>query len=223
MLQLATAEVADAFQMLTEAESPLIQAATHAFSSSEGGLLLCLLGQRLNSSAVPPAVALGAAACPLQSLNDTAICCLTPAQPAGLVNVSVLVADVGYALLQPAVPQPFEYTAPPQLLGIAPAVGHVGSTVNLVGSGLVSGAGGDPTVLLGDAACAIVAANDTHVTCTATASPLGDVPVSVNVHGVGLASGSLSFTYKAVITAVSPANAHAQFCAVRVDAVRYRS
>ena len=133
MAQLATAEMADAFQLLPEAGSPLVEAATHASSSSEGGLLVCLLGQRLNSSAVPPAVALGAAACPLQSVNDTAVCCLTPAQPVGFVNVSVLLQDVGYALLQPAVPQPFEYTAPPQLLGIAPAIGHAGSTVEIVG------------------------------------------------------------------------------------------
>ena len=144
------------------------------------------------------------------------MCCLTAAHPAGAANLSLLVDGVGYALHTPAL-QPFTYVAPPQLLSISPAVGHVGSLLTLVGSGL-SGGGGTPAVSLGGAACAVVQANDTHISCTAAASPLGSVPVAVTVSGAGLAlhsnashSGSsnastMSFMYRAVVTAIAPTN-----------------
>ena len=212
---LATAELAGGFQMLSEASSPLVAAASEASGSTEGGLLLCLRGARLNSSATPPTLTLGAAACVLRSINDTAVCCLTAAHPAGAANLSLFVEGVGYAL-HAAMLQPFTFTyvAPPQLLSISPTVGHVGSLVALVGSGL-SGGGGSPVVRLGGAACAVVQSNDTHVTCTASSSPLGSVPVAATVDGVGLAlvngsgstsSSSLRFTYRAVITTISPTN-----------------
>ena len=44
---LATAELADGFQMRSEASSPLITAASASSGSTEGGLLLCLHGERL--------------------------------------------------------------------------------------------------------------------------------------------------------------------------------
>ena len=44
---LATAELVDGFQMRSQASSPLITAASASSGSTEGGLLLCLHGERL--------------------------------------------------------------------------------------------------------------------------------------------------------------------------------
>ena len=120
---------------------------------------------------------------------------------------------VGYALHNPA--QHFAYVAPPLLLSVSPTVGHAGSLLTIVGSGLAGG-GGAPQVSLGGATCAVVQANDTHISCTAAESPLGSKPVAVTVSGAGLAlhsnashgggsnASTVSFTYRAVVTAIAP-------------------
>ena len=50
---LATTELENGFQMLSEASSPLITATSDSSGSTEGGLLLCLHGERLTLTTQP--------------------------------------------------------------------------------------------------------------------------------------------------------------------------
>ena len=85
----ASSHVALGLQLLSVDASPLIEAFSPVAGSTEGGLTVCVRGQRLNASVTAPLVRIGNASCAVQRYNDSDLCCTTGGHVAGVYNVSV--------------------------------------------------------------------------------------------------------------------------------------
>ena len=204
------ASASGAFSFLAAAATPTLETASASGGSSAGGLVYCLSGERLDGSAHE--VLLGSALCPPLSSSDGLVCCVTPPHAVGTVNVTLRLAGLGDAL-QPSPRLQFEYEAAPQLAvpqlaAVSPATGHPGSTLVLLGSGLVGGTASSAVeVLLGGTLCTDVQGNSTRLECTVPSVAPGTVvtpQVRVPTVGYAEAASSVSFAFQAAVTAVSP-------------------
>ena len=204
----ATRLVHSGLEVLPLAETPLVESVSSVQGSTEGGLQLCLSGQRLDAGA-SPLVELGGATCVVFRNSFSEVCCTTGKQAAGVFDVTVHYRGVGSALFSAAASSSFEYITAPTLLAVAPAMGHPGSLISL--DLLGDHPTVTPAVTLGIAPCAGVSIErlpgdtTTRIYCNATDASLGNVPVALLIPGVGRAASGFSFTYRPAITGVSPA------------------
>ena len=209
--------LASAYKLVNFADAMSVSSISPAAGSAEGGLLVCIEGQNLNQT-ITPTVLVGSAACDTTNTTQNAslLCCTTSNHSMGLVNVSVHSPSFGHAI--ESLPNfnewglLFNYTPAPTLFAITPTVGHAGSEIDIEMSDVVP-SGVRPIVTIGNASCVNVvvsapttsyASSSVHITCNVTDGPPGTLAVSVNVPGVGLAEGNLSFTMGPAITAISP-------------------
>lgn len=86
--------------------------------------------------------------------------------------------------------------------GCVSVVAFSGATLTISGSSFGASTA-DNTVTIGGVACTVTSASSTQLVCTVGAGT-GSHDVEVNVVGVGLASGTFSFTYNTQITGISP-------------------
>ena len=204
------ASASGAFSFLAAAATPTLETASASGGSSAGGLVYCLSGERLDGSAHE--VLLGSALCPPLSSSDGLVCCVTPPHAVGTVNVTLRLAGLGDAL-QPSPRLQFEYEAAPQLAAVSPATGHPGSTLVLLGSGLVGGTASSAVeVLLGGTLCTDVQGNSTRLECTVPSVAPGTVvtpQVRVPTVGYSEAASDVIFTFEAAVTAISPTSGSA--------------
>lgn len=81
-------------------------------------------------------------------------------------------------------------------------VGFSGATLTITGTSF-GATPADNTVTIGGVDCPVTTASSTQLVCTLGAGT-GTHDVEVNVAGVGLASGSHTFTYNTRITSIAP-------------------
>ena len=96
---LATAELVDGFQMRSQASSPLITAASASSGSTEGGLLLCLHGERL-------ALTLNLTLTLTFTLTLTLTLTLNLALIRNLTLTLTLTLTLNFILIPPLIPRP---------------------------------------------------------------------------------------------------------------------
>ena len=208
--EVASASVADGYQLLAATESMTLTGLDVTAGSTAGGTSICVSGTNLDGGGVTPTVLLGTAPCLNATGSATQLCCIASAAPAGSTAITVQTPQLGVALATGSMP-PFVYTTAPTVHSSSPSSGRAGSTITVAMDTPPSGSP-TPAVTLGGYPCASVVAVDngdgsTTLTCVAPNAPPGvhRVHVSIPSFGDAVGSGDLTFEIAIVITAVSPA------------------
>jgi hypothetical protein len=189
---------ADQFTYLTV---PAVQTISPATGPLNGGTQVTITGTSFTAATV---VDFGTVpAINVVVVSATQITAISPAESAGVVNVTVT-GPVGTSGTSPA--DQFTYVAAPTVTGVSPAKGPSagGTTVTITGTGFT----GATVVDFGAAAAAITSDTATQIVATAPTGTSGTVPVSVvTPGGISAASPADQFTYLAAptVTGVSPA------------------
>ncbi|EOD39164.1 hypothetical protein EMIHUDRAFT_223628, partial [Emiliania huxleyi CCMP1516] len=169
-----SSRIESAYTLLGSSSAPLLEALDAVSGSAAGGLRLCMSGQRL---AETNAVSIGDAACALESVNSTQVCCITGPHPEGIANVS-LTSPLGNT-----VPLAFTHSPAPRVTSLTSSSGYDGMTLGLIGTDLAVPA----EVHIGTVPCPVINASSTMITCTVGSMPLGEFGISAVVSGVGAA------------------------------------
>jgi hypothetical protein len=146
----------------------------------------------------------------LNLINDSILTVITPANPAGTVDVSVYSATGTRSTWKSTAVYMYEEVARPRVSGISPSSGPAagGTTVTITGSGF----SGTENVRFGEKyARDLTVTDDNHIRITTPESPPGLVTVSVkNSVGVGSSQGSSAmFLYEypfPELTGISPSS-----------------
>ena len=143
-------------------------------------------------------------------VNDSSLTVITPAHPAGTVDVAVYSAAGARSTWKSTAVYMYEEVARPRVSGVSPSSGPAagGTTVTITGSGFT----GTENVRFGEKyAWDLTVADDSHLRVTTPESPPGLVPVSVkNDVGVGSSQEpSAMFLYEfpfPELTSISPSS-----------------
>jgi hypothetical protein len=173
---------------------PDLTNASPATGATTGGLLVTLTGSGFLGGVTSVTFG-GAPATGVNVQNDATCTCVTPVHAAGTVDVTVTTPGGSATLLSF-----FEYTFsgnPLTLTKVSPDSGFApgGGAVTLTGTGFTTGSPGTNTVTFdGVAATAVVAVNDTTITCTTPAGSSGPANVAVT-NTKGTQTLNAGFTY----------------------------
>ena len=181
----------------TYVPAPTITSVSPNIGPLAGGTSVTLTGTGFTGTS---AVAFGGVSAITFTVNsDTQITAVTPANSAGLVNVSVTTAG-GTGTLASS----FTYGSTPSIASISPNVGPLtgGTLVTINGSGFT----GTSAVTFGStSATSFTVVSDTQITATTPANDVGVVSVSVtNTMGTGMIPSAFTYGNPPVITGVSP-------------------
>ena len=143
-------------------------------------------------------------------INDSSLTVITPANPAGTVDVAVYSAAGARSIWKSTAVYMYEEVARPRVSGVSPSSGPVagGTSVTITGSGFT----GTENVRFGEIYTRdLTVADDSHIRVTTPESPPGLVTVSVkNAVGVGSSPGSSAmFLYEfpfPELTSISPSS-----------------
>ena len=172
------------------ASLPYVSGVSPSVGPTGGGTSITISGGDL-SGATGVTVG-GAAATSVAVVSNTEITAVTPAGNAGRVDVQVTTA-AGTSL--PDLQDTFTYYAPPQVLGMSPAIGAEsgGTTVTIVGTGFVPGA---TTAAFGTKLAITHVLSSTELTAVTPSNILGASRVSVLTSGGASASSpAAQYTY----------------------------
>ncbi|WP_051235942.1 midcut-by-XrtH protein [Ottowia thiooxydans] len=167
--------------------------------STAGGAMVTLTGTGL--TAASGVTFGGIAAASVVVINPTTITAITPAHPAGVVDVAVTTPS-GSALA----PQSYTYMLPPTVAQVSPNSGSTtgGTSVTLTGSGLSAATG---VTFDGISATSVNLVDSTTITAITPAHAAGTVDVTVTTpSGVAPAPQSYTYMLPPTVAQVSPSS-----------------
>jgi hypothetical protein len=169
---------------------PSVLSVSPSYGPTKGGTAVTVKGTGFLASTT---VTFGvASASNVVVVNANTLTCISPAEPAGAVNVTVSTEGGTSASVSA---DKFTYYAVPAATSISPSSGPTtgGTVVTLTGSGFVTGA----TVKFGTvAATSVSVASPTSITCKSPAEAAGTVYVTVTtLGGTSAAIAADKFTY----------------------------
>ncbi|MBL7664725.1 MAG: IPT/TIG domain-containing protein [Bacteriovoracaceae bacterium] len=176
--------------------APVVTSILPVTGDSAGGTAVTITGTDFFPGAD---VVIGGATCTaINVVSSTQIDCVTDANTAGLVDVTVTNADTQASTL----PNSYTYLDAPSVTSIAPTAGALagGTAVTITGTAFVAGA----TVDINGSACTgVTVVSATSITCTTGASAAGTYDVNVTNPDTQVGTGVALYTYQAAPTVTS--------------------
>ena len=168
---------------------------TPTTGGAEGGNTITITGYGFSSKTTNNTVLFGTQLCQIIYSNYSTIHCVAPSGTMGdNVTVAITANNVN-------IPDTYySYGESPQVIAIDPTSGQEGDIVTIAGS-LFSNSN---NVTIGGAICTVLSSTESEISCTLGEALAGTYPVTVSVHNIGNAAGSVTFTYILRVSAVSP-------------------
>lgn len=142
-------------------------------------------------------VTLDGDSCDVLFTNLSTVTCITQAHTAG--SVSVDITSNGES--ESSSTYSFATGSTPTIASINPTSGLAGDTLTIAGTNLN---GSVVTVFLGKSGCDFISGNDAQIICTVGNHSTGEVPVFVDVTGVGASNSDVLFEYQLSLSDITP-------------------
>ena len=171
---------------------------TPTSGSAEGGNIITITGYGFSSQTSNNRVLFGTESCQIIYSSYSTIQCVAPSGTMGdNVTVAITANNVN-------IPDTYySYGESPQVTAVHPTYGQEGDSVTITGS-LFSNSASNNIVTIGGAICTVHSATESEINCTLGGALAGTYPVTILVHNIGNAAGSVMFTYVLRVSAVSP-------------------